>query len=177
MQFYKRFLTLPAMLMAIAIVPMAHAQPGHAQDGMLGHDEECRAGTYNPLVGIWKGDLDFTTLGKSSVLVAINPGGTFTETDSVDLDGTVGTASPGYAAWKAKDCRHYTVLINKTLFNGDAKQFFKVALPGTIVLSDDGQSWTVNLKQEVFDANGNAVPSHSGTVTGTAKRVEAGSGE
>jgi|GEM_PF-3551088 len=177
MQFSKRLLMLPAMLMAIALVPVAHAEHGRPQDGMQSHDEECRAGTYNPIVGVWTGNLDFTTLGKATVLVAINQGGTFTETDSVDLDGTVGTASPGYAAWKAKDCRHYTLTINKTLFNAKAQQFFRVVLPGTIVLSDDGQSWTVNLKQEVFDANGNEIPSHSGTVTGSAKRVEAGSGE
>lgn len=178
MQFYKRFLLLPAVLAgAIAVATSAHAQPERAQNGTPGHDEECRSGMYNPIVGIWTGNLLFTTLGKATVLVSINQGGTFTETDSVDLNNTVGTASPGYAAWKAEDCRHYTLTINKTIYNSDQKQFFRVVLPGTIVLSDDGQSWTVNLKQEVFDADGHEVPSLSGSVTGSAKRVQAGSGE
>ncbi|WP_233838522.1 hypothetical protein [Paraburkholderia sp. ZP32-5] len=170
MQFHKRFLMLPALLVAMAVGSNAYAQ-----NGLQGHDQECRAGKYNPIVGIWSGNLDFTTLGKATVLVSINQGGTFTETDSVDLDGTVGTASPGYAAWKATDCRHYTLTINKMLYNPKAKQFFKVVLPGTIELSEDGQSWTVNLKQQVFDANGNEVPNLSGTVSGTARRVKAGS--
>ena len=170
MQFNKRYMMLTAMLAgAIAIAPSAYAR-----DGMSGHDEECRAGTINPLVGIWSGNLDFTALGKATVLVSINQGGTFTETDSVDLNNTVGTASPGYAAWKAEDCRHYTLTINKMIFN---QQFLKVILPGTIVLSEDGQSWTVNLKQEVFDSQGNAIPSLSGTVSGSAKRIQAGSNE
>jgi hypothetical protein len=170
MQFYKRFLMLPALLAAMAVGPGAYAQ-----NGLQGDDQECRSGTYNPIVGIWTGNLDFTALGKATVLVSINQGGTFTETDSVDLDGTVGTASPGYAAWKAIDCRHYTLTINKTLYNPKAKQFFRVVLPGTIELSEDSQSWIVNLKQQVFDTNGNEVPSLNGSVTGTAKRVKAGS--
>src|ERR1700744_458507 len=170
MQFYKRLLMLPAMLAAIAVGSTAHAQ-----NGTQAHDQECRTGKYSPIVGIWTGNLDFTTLGKATVLVSINQGGTFTETDSVDLDGTVGTASPGYAAWKAIDCHHYALTINKTLYNPKAKQFFKVVLPGTIELSEDGQSWTVNLKQQVFDANGNEVPNLNGTVSGTAKRINAGS--
>lgn len=169
MQFFKRFLVLPALFGAIAVGSSAYAQPEHGQGYLMGHDEECRAGTYNPIVGIWNGNLDFTTLGKATVLVSINQGGTFTETDSVDLNGRVGKASPGYAAWKAKDCRHYTVTISKTLYNPDMKQFLSVVLPGTIVLSEDGQSWTVNLKQEVFDASGKEI--QTGSVTGTAKRV------
>ena len=76
MQFNKRYMMLTAMLAgAIAIAPSAYAR-----DGMSGHDEECRAGTINPLVGIWSGNLDFTALGKATVLVSINQGGTFTET-------------------------------------------------------------------------------------------------
>jgi hypothetical protein len=170
MQFRKRFLILTAMLGAIAVEPGAHAQ--HA---VQAHDEKCRAGTYNPIVGIWNGNLDFTTLGKATVLVSINQGGTFTETDSVDLDGTVGEVSPGYAAWKAQDCRHYVLTINKTIYNPKLKQFLRVVLPGTIVLSEDGESWTVNLKQEVFGADGKQIPNLSGSVTGSATRVEAGS--
>src|SRR6202012_1937983 len=87
---YKRFFVLPALLAAaIATGPSMHAQAGMVR----GHDDEaCRSGAYNPLVGIWSGNLDFTTLGKATVLVSINQGGTFTETDSVDLDGTVGHA-------------------------------------------------------------------------------------
>lgn len=169
MQFYKRLLMLPAMLVAVTVGPNAHAQ-----NGLQAYDQECRSGKSNPIVGIWTGNLDFTTLGKATVLVSINQGGTFTETDSVDLDGTVGAASPGYAAWKAIDCQHYALTINKTLYNPKAKQFFRVVLPGTIELSEDGQSWTVSLKQQVFDANGNEVPSLSGSVTGSAKRVKAG---
>jgi hypothetical protein len=175
MQFYKRFVMLPAMLGAIAIGSSAYAQHGHAQSDVSGHDEQCRAGTYNPIVGVWTGNLDFTTLGKATVLVSINQGGTFTETDSVDLNGTVGSVSPGYAAWKAKDCRHYALTINKTIYNPNTKQFLSVVLPGTIVLSDDGQSWTVNLKQEVFDANGKEI--QTGSVTGSAKRVKADADE
>src|ERR1700744_6376919 len=171
MKIYKRLVMLTAMLAAAMV-----AGPSmHAQAEMRGNDEACRQGQYNPIVGVWTGNLDFTALGKATVLVSINQGGTFTETDSVDLDGTVGTASPGYAAWKATDCRHYTLTINKTLYNPKAKQFFKVVLPGTIELSEDGQSWTVNLKQQVFDANGNEVPNLNGTVSGTAKRINAGS--
>jgi hypothetical protein len=170
MQFHKRFLMLPAILATLAVGSTAHAE-----DGVQAHDKECRSGKHSPIVGIWTGNLDFTTLGKATVLVSINQGGTFTETDSVDLDGTVGVASPGYAAWKAEDCRHYTLTINKTLYNPKMKQFFRVVLPGTIELSEDGQSWTVNPKQKVFDANGNEVPSLSGTVAGSAKRVNAGS--
>jgi hypothetical protein len=83
--------------------------------------------------------------------------------------------SPGYAAWKAKDCRHYALTINKTIYNPNTKQFLSVVLPGTIVLSDDGQSWTVNLKQEVFDANGKEI--QTGSVTGSAKRVKADADE
>jgi hypothetical protein len=86
MQFYKRFVMLPAMLGAIAIGSSAYAQHGHAQSDVSGHDEQCRAGTYNPIVGVWTGNLDFTTLGKATVLVSINQGGTFTETDSGRLD-------------------------------------------------------------------------------------------
>ena len=119
----------------------------------------------------------YTNTRRSRSPVSINQGGTFTETDSVDLNNTVGTASPGYAAWKAEDCRHYTLTINKTIYNSGQKQFFRVVLLGTIVLSEDGQSWTVNLKQEVSDASGNEVPTLSGSVTGSAKRVKAGSGE
>lgn len=175
MQFYKRFLMLSAMLGAIAIGSNAYAQHEHAQGEIQAHDEQCRAGTYNPIVGVWTGSLDFTTLGKATVLVAINQGGTFTETDSVDLNGTVGEVSPGYAAWKAIDCRHYVLTINKTIYNPGTKQFLSVVLPGTIVLSDDGQSWTVNLKQEVFDARGKEI--QTGSVTGSAKRVKADSDE
>jgi len=175
MQFYKRLLMLPVMLGMIAIGSNAYAQHGHGQDDIQGRDEQCRAGTYNPIVGVWTGNLDFTTLGKASVLVAINQGGTFTETDSVDLNGTVGVVSPGYAAWKAKDCRHYALTINKTIYNPGTKQFLSVVLPGTIVLSDDGLSWTVNLKQEVFDATGKEI--QTGSVTGSAKRVKAESDE
>ena len=173
MNLYKRFFMLPALLAAaIATGPSMHAQAGM----MRGHDDEaCRSGAYNPLVGIWSGNLDFTTLGKATVLVSINQGGTFTETDSVDLDGTVGHASPGYAAWKAEDCRHYTLTIHKTLWNPVSKVFLNVILPGTIVLSEDGQSWTVNLKQITLDTNGNEVPGFRGTVTGSAKRIIAGS--
>ena len=170
MQFHKRFLMLPALLVAMAVGSNAYAQ-----NGLQGHDQECRAGKYNPIVGIWSGNLDFTLLGKATVLVSINQGGTFTETDSVDLNQTVGNTSPGYAAWKAKDCRHYTLTINKMLFDPIQKQFSKVVLPGTIVLSEDGQSWTVNLKQEVFNENGQLTA--SGTVTGSARRVKADSGE
>jgi hypothetical protein len=175
MQLHKRFLLLPAMLAAIVVTSSAYAQHGHPQGDMPSRDDQCRAGTYNPIVGVWTGNLDFTTLGKATVLVAINQGGTFTETDSVDLNGAVGEVSPGYAAWKAKDCKHYALTINKTIYNPSAKQFFSVVLPGTIVLSDDGQSWTVNLKQEVFDASGKQI--QTGSVTGSAKRVKADSDE
>jgi hypothetical protein len=172
---YKRFFMLPALLAAaIAAGPSIHAQAGMTR----GHDDEaCRSGAYNPIVGIWSGNLDFTTLGKATVLVSINQGGTFTETDSVDLDGTVGNASPGYAAWKAEDCQHYTLTIHKTIWNPKEKVFLNVILPGTIVLSEDGQSWTVNLKQITLDANGNEVPGFQGTVTGSTKRINAGSAQ
>jgi hypothetical protein len=170
MQFYKRLLVLPAMLTAMVVGPAAQAE-----NRMPNHDEECRSGTLNPLVGIWSGNLVFTTLGKATVLVAINPGGTFMETDSVDLTGQVGTASPGYAAWKALDCRHYTLTINKTLYQNG--QFVKVVLPGTIVLSEDGNSWTVNLKQNVYDSAGNFLPTYSGSVTGSTHRIIAGSND
>jgi hypothetical protein len=170
MQFSKQLVMLSALIGALAI-----GQSAYAKDVLKGHDAECRSGKYNPIVGVWNGNLEFTTLGKATVLVSINQGGTFTETDSVDLDRTVGVPSPGYAAWKAKDCRNYTVTINKTIYNPDAKQFFTVVLPGTIVLSDDGQSWTVNLKQRVFDASGKEI--QTGSVTGIAKRVIAGSDE
>lgn len=176
MTYYKRFLMLPALLGAIAVGPSAHADRERTREGMLGDDAECRAGLYSPIVGAWNGNLTFTTLGKATVLVSINEGGTFTETDSVDLDGTVpGTASPGYAAWKATDCRHYTLTINKMIYNPSIKQLLRVVLPGTIVLSEDAQSWTVNLKQEVFGPNGEPLPNLSGTVTGYAKRIKAGS--
>lgn len=172
MKFIKRFVVIPALLAAaIAAGPSMKAQAGV----MRGHDEACRSGAYNPIVGIWEGNLSFTTLGDATVLVSINQGGTFTETDSVDLNGKIGTASPGYAAWKADDCRHYTLTITKTIFSGG--QFLKVILPGTIVLSEDSQSWTVNLKQITLDANGNEVQGFQGTVTGSAKRVIPGSAQ
>lgn len=172
MKFIKRFVMLPALLAAaVAAGPSMHAQTGM----MRGHDEACRSGAYNPLVGVWSGNLDFTTLGKATVLVSINQGGTFTETDSVDLDGQVGVASPGYAAWKAEDCQHYTLTIHKTIWNPAAKAFANVILPGHIVLSEDGQSWTVTLKQITLDTNGNEIPGFQGTVTGSATRVIPGS--
>src|ERR1700743_1789065 len=173
MKIYKRLVMLTAMLAAAMV-----AGPSmHAQAEMRGNDEACRQGQYNPIVGVWTGNLDFTTLGKATVLVAINQGGTFTETDSVDLNRTVGTASAGYAAWKAEDSQHSTLTIHKTLWNPTAKVFVNVILPGTIVLSEDGQSWTVNLKQITLDTNGNEVPGFQGTVTGSAKRIIAGSSE
>lgn len=168
MKVLKRFYSLSALVLgAFAIAPSAHASDRH--------DEECRAGMGSPIVGVWNGTLNFTTLGKATVLVSINEGGTFTETDSVDLNGTVGTASPGYAAWKAVDCRHYKLTINKTIFKDG--QFFNIVLPGTIVLSEDGNSWTISLKQKVFDSVGNPIAQLSGTVSGSAKRVSAESDE
>ena len=88
-------------------------------------------------------------------------------------NNTVGTATPGYAAWKALDCRHYALTINKTLYNGG--QFSQVLLPGTLELSEDGQTLTISLKQHVFNQSGTEVA--TGTVTGSAKRANAGNGE
>lgn len=165
MNFYKRFVVRPVLLTAAMI-----ASPSmHAQAGMRGHDEACRQGQYNPLVGVWTGNLDFTLLGKATVIVSINQGGTFTETDSVDLNGLVGITSPGYAAWKALDCRHYTLTINKMLYDPKQNQFSRVVLPGTLELSEDGQSWTVSIKQHVYNEAGTETA--SGGVTGSAKRV------
>ncbi|MDY0748100.1 hypothetical protein SNE35_26605 [Paucibacter sp. R3-3] len=176
MNLSKRLLVLPVLLAgALAVGPNAQADTRHDPSSMHGRDEECRAGTYNPIVGIWDGHLDFQLLGKATVIVSINQGGTFTETDSVDLNTTVGNTSPGYAAWAAKDCRHYTLTIHKMLFDPKSGQFSKVILPGTIVLSEDGQSWTVDLKQEIYNQAGQLAA--TGTVTGVAQRVKAGSAD
>lgn len=165
MKFIKRFVMLPALLAAALLT----APTMHAQRGMQLNDEACRQGQSSPIVGIWTGNLDFATLGKATVLISINQGGTFTETDSVDLNGTVGTASPGYAAWKAVDCRHYILTIHKSIFKDG--QFATVILPGTIVLSEDLKSFTVNLKQQTYNQDGVFVPNFSGPVSGTATRV------
>ncbi len=178
MKFNKRFLMLSmALAGALAAGPNAYAEDNHGLGKMLGHDEDCRAGVSNPLVGIWSGNLKFTLppLGSATVLISINQGGTFTETDSIDLNNTVGNASPGYAAWKANDCRHYTLTIDKMLYNPLSGEFSKVILPGNFVLSEDGDSLTVNLSQKVFNQAGALVG--TGTVTGSAQRVKAGSAE
>jgi len=118
------------------------------------------------------------TLGKGVYFVhslGIVIGGHAVIGDRVRFYGnnTVGTATPGYAAWKALDCRHYALTINKTLYNGG--QFSQVLLPGTLELSEDGQTLTISLKQHVFNQSGTEVA--TGTVTGSAKRANAGNGE
>jgi hypothetical protein len=171
MHFRKLHLLLPALLATTAM-----AEPGiQSQPDMQMHDAACRLGQYSPIVGIWTGNLSFTLpgLGQATVLIAVNQGGTFMETDSIDLNNTVGTATPGYAAWKALDCRHYALTINKTLYNGG--QFSQILLPGTLELSEDGQTLTISLKQHVFNQSGTEVA--TGTVTGSAKRANAGNGE
>ena len=168
MKFINRF----DMLSAVLVGALTFACAAQAHDR---RDEECRSGMHSPIVGAWNGNLDFSNLGKATVLVSINEGGTFTETDSVDLNGAVGTASPGYAAWKAEDCRHYKLTINKTLYREG--QFYKLVLPGSIELSEDQNSWTINLQLNAFDSVGNSIPSFSGTVTGSAKRIAADSAQ
>jgi hypothetical protein len=168
MKLRSRLLVLPAVLASVVFASAAHAQS--STPSSQGDAAACRQA--DSIVGIWKGNLDFSTFGKATVLVSINEGGTFTETDSIDLNGTVGVASPGYAAWKETSCNHYAVKISKTLYNPETKQFLQVTLPGTIVLNPSGRSWTVTLKLEGFAENGAKVV--SGTVKGSAARVTAG---
>ncbi len=162
---YKRILLSACMLMAT----LAGSVTLHAQE----RNQLCRLGLYNPFVGAYEDTLSITNVGTSQSLIVLNQGGTITETDGIDLNEPTRTPSPGYGAWKALDCQHYVVTINKIIYDSSLKQFQTTVLTGDAFLSEDGNSWTATLLQKFFDAGGTLI--RSDTVTATAKRIKAGS--
>ena len=165
-----RHVLLPTVMFCAAI---AGCSDLHAQASTPEQNQLCRLGLYNPFVGAYQEKLNITNVGTSMSLIVLNQGGTLTETDGIDLTNPTRTPSPGYGSWKAVDCQHYVVTINKVIYDSSLKQFQTTVLEGEAVLSEDGNSWTATLQQTFFDPNG-AVLSVD-TVTATASRIKPGS--
>ncbi len=168
--------SLPAVVLTAVF---AGITPSHAQ-GITPpqpisqiNGEYCRLGILNPFVGAWADTLAITGVGTSQSLIVLNQGGTLTETDAIDLNEPTRNPSPGYGAWSAQDCQHYTVTINKIIYDSSLKQFQTTVLTGTAVLSADGNSWTANLNQVFRNADGATI--RTDVVTATANRIKAGS--
>ena len=113
MTFPKRFI-LSFMIFASVL---AGSSALHAQESTKDENELCRLGLYNPFVGAYADNLVVTGLGTSQSLIVLNQGGTLTETDAIDLNDPNTVHSPGYGSWKALDCAHYKVTINKINYN------------------------------------------------------------
>ena len=169
MTFPKR-LTLSSMTFAAIF---AGSSALHAQETTKDQNELCRLGLYNPFVGAYTDTLIVTGLGTSQSLIVFNQGGTLTETDAIDLNDPNTVHSPGYGSWKALDCAHYKVTINKINYNSATKQFETTVLEGDALLGEDGNSWVANLNQKFFNASGDVISTDS--VTATAVRIKPGS--
>lgn len=167
---FRKHLILSSMMFAAVL---AGSSALHAQDSTKDQNELCRLGLYNPFVGAYTDTLVVTGLGTSNSLIVLNQGGTLTETDAIDLNDPNTVHSPGYGSWKALDCAHYKVTINKINYNTATKQFETTVLEGDALLGEDGNSWVANLNQKFFDANGNVISTDM--VTATAKRIKPGS--
>ena len=171
MKFHKYLLLSAGLLVAVAAgTSTLYAQATTAEENQL-----CRIGLYNPFVGAYVEKLNITNVGTDMSLIVLNQGGTLTETDGVDLTDPTRNPSPGYGSWKALDCQHYVVTINKIIYDSSLKQFQTTVLEGSAVLSEDGNSWTATLNQNFFDSEGNTI--RTDTVTGTATRIKPGSTE
>ena len=166
----KKRVLLPALLLAATL---SCSSTLHAQATTRDQNELCRLGIYNPFVGAYTEDLSITNVGTSMSLIALNQGGTLTETDGVDLINPIRNPSPGYGSWKALDCRHYVVTTNKIIYDSSLKEFQTTVLEGDALLSEDGNRWTATLKQNFFDPDGNVL--RTDTVTAEAKRIRPGS--
>ncbi len=143
----------------------------HAQTEQQLKANACSLGVFNPFVGAWEEKLEIAGRGSSKSLITLNQGGTLTETDGVDLVNPARPTSPGYGAWKALDCEHYVVTIQKVIYNATTKQFESTVLHGTALLSLDHNSWTATLDQRFFDDNGAVL--YTDMVTATATRIKA----
>ncbi len=156
--------------LAAMYAPAQLQSPG--QLPVQAQNQLCRLGVLNPFVGAWNSSLAITDIGDSASLIVLNQGGTLVETDAIDLIDPNTAHTPGYGAWKALDCQHYEVTIEKILYNIAKKQFQSTTLRGSAILSDDGNSWTATLEQKFFDPAGNVV--FTDTVTAKATRIKAG---
>lgn len=164
----RLLLSAGLVVAAVAGTSTLYAQATTAEQNQL-----CRVGLYNPFVGAYTEKLNITNVGTDMSLIVLNQGGTLTETDGVDLEGPTRNPSPGYGSWKALDCQHYVVTINKIIYDSSLKQFQTTVLEGNAVLSEDGNSWTATLNQNFFDSEGNLI--RTDIVTGTASRIKPGS--
>ena len=141
-------------------------QPG------ITRDDVCRGNIYAPIVGSWRLQLDVSVYpNRTEGLVSLNIGGIVTESDDLDLPQRV---SPAFGVWQAEDCHHYNATFFKLLYDPATQTFERTLLKGSVVLSDDNQSFSGQLDQQFVEATtGQFLRSDIVTLTATRISIDA----
>ena len=135
------------------------------------------------LVGAWKSNVQFETGSFATIkdlqfLYVFNEGGTMTESSNYDAAPPV---PPAYGIWKALDRQQFEVryefFVTRPAMPEEAETASGGWLPAghgllveTITISADGNSFTSNIRYEMFDKAGTPVAG-GGTAKARGKRL------